>query len=255
VSASGDHVINAIANGAREIDAFDYNPHALMWTELKLRALTAIDDYKQYISFFTKRGKFLDKDIFNDLKYELRLNYATRLFFNNVIDNKSVKLSIPLVRQWGMTYDDMYVNNPYLKDQKAFDHARQAVDESDITLWHTGVDKLPEIMGDKHYDFAVLSNICGHVGKPFPDFLDEFVMPILKNTDKVQADYQWQGSKGYIDNEMVFIKNTIDRRKDFFTHDIKGVKLATRAFAQSPYEEAKHDNFGWNFDWITEVTK
>lgn len=51
VVGSGDHILNAFLDGAKSVDAFDINPLAKHYTELKIAAIKTFD-LKDYILFF-----------------------------------------------------------------------------------------------------------------------------------------------------------------------------------------------------------
>ena len=42
VTSSGDHIINSILMGAKEVDAFDVNPLAKHYSELKIAAIKSL---------------------------------------------------------------------------------------------------------------------------------------------------------------------------------------------------------------------
>ena len=73
VSGSGDHIINAIYCGAKNVVGFDINYLALIFTELKLVALENLE-YEEFLNYFLINEKSDINKNKNALNYEIYLN-------------------------------------------------------------------------------------------------------------------------------------------------------------------------------------
>lgn len=83
VTASGDHALNALLKGAKNVETFDINPLAKYFVELKCAAIKSLD-YEEFLLFFNKiedsfwsaRSKyFFNEKIYNKIKDNLSGDY------------------------------------------------------------------------------------------------------------------------------------------------------------------------------------
>ena len=75
VASSGDHILEAILYGAKEIHAFDKNPFAFYMTKLKIAAVKSLNN-REYRKFFEGN---LGKDIFS-IDYYRKIRERSRKF-------------------------------------------------------------------------------------------------------------------------------------------------------------------------------
>lgn len=91
VGSSGDQILNAYFNGAKDITLFDINPYTKYYIYLKIAAILSLD-YKEFQEFFFKHGleeyynkKMFSKELFDKIKPTLRiLDYESYLFFDEL---------------------------------------------------------------------------------------------------------------------------------------------------------------------------
>jgi len=185
VSASGDQAILASTHGVTNITAFDACEHGLYYTDLKINAMRAFE-YLDFCKFFTFNEKFLDTDMYID--FAKNLEPKAQEFW--VAEGRPLRKQTTFTASHADT-DRMIAEVPYLQSREKYNRAKSAVEKLKIEYMNARVDEIPEKIGDKKYDFAVLSNICGHVDMLQEDFYANQIRPLLKNCKKVQGFYYW----------------------------------------------------------------
>lgn len=92
IGSSGDQILNAFYNGARDITLFDINEYAKYYVYLKISAISSLS-YQEFILFFFrhnhhpfKKNKYMfSEEIFNKIKNNLRqFDYESYLFFDEL---------------------------------------------------------------------------------------------------------------------------------------------------------------------------
>lgn len=226
VAASGDHIINAIYKGAKEVYAFDINYLALIFTHLKLVALEQLE-YEEFLQFFminekddisknkdalnyeiyvNKLRKFLPENIaknwdilyktFKNNGYNLRNSYI----FNNKYDNNCVKVS----------------SNLYLKTKFDYDKVRKRIKRKEIILINSNYKDLNyyNLPNFKKYGIIIMSNISDYIKNLYnkdSNYLEEYIKDIMykfknKNNKIVCAylyDIQSTTNRSEIDNPTI----------------------------------------------------
>lgn len=233
VAASGDHIINAIYKGAKQVYAFDINYLALIFTHLKLVALEKLE-YEEFLQFFMINEKddisrnkdalnyeiyvnrlreFLPENIarywdimyktFENSGYKLRNSYI----FNNKYDNNSVKIN----------------SNIYLKSKTTYNKAKEKIKEKKVLLINSNYrnidcNHLPNL---ENYDIILMSNISDYIKNLYnkdSGYLEEYIKDIMykfknKNNKIVCAylyDIQNTTNRSEIDNPTIR-KNVFDK--------------------------------------------
>ena len=102
VGSSGDQILNAFYNGARDITLYDINEYAKYYVYLKIAGILSLS-YEEFQMFFLKHysSPFEDnklmfsKELFEKIKDNLRLlDYESYLFFDELIslyDGKKIR--------------------------------------------------------------------------------------------------------------------------------------------------------------------
>lgn len=235
VAASGDHIINAIYKGAKQVYAFDINYLALIFTHLKLVALEQLE-YEEFLQFFminekddisrnkdalnyeiyvNRLRKFLPENIaknwdivyktFENNGYKLRNSYI----FNNKYDNNSIKVS----------------SNIYLKSKSSYNKAKEKIKYKEIMLINANykninIMNLPNLI---NCDIVLMSNISDYIKNIYnreTSHLESYIKDIIKNfknnKNKIVCAYLFdiQNSKcrSEIDNPIIR-KNIFDKLK------------------------------------------
>lgn len=196
VAASGDHIINAFYQDAKQVYGFDINYLALIFTELKLVALQNLQ-YKEFLQFFmindkddikknknalnyaiytNKLRKYLSKcsaenwDIlykkFNNNGYDLRNSYI----FNNKYDNNNVKLN----------------SNLYLKSELDYNIAKQRIDEKEIILINSNYKDINyhDLSNIADCGIILMSNISDYIKDLYSEnssYLEQYIKDIIQN--------------------------------------------------------------------------
>lgn len=166
VGSSGDQVLNAFYNGARDITLFDINEYAKYYVYLKISAILTLS-YEEFKLFFFKYGPspfennlcMFSKDLFDKMKDTLRLlDYESYQFFDELFST----CEINKIRGY-LFYDDEArikiitgINN-YLKNEESYNKLKVALWE--ISLKYINGDIFNSSIEGK-YDNIFLSNIC-----------------------------------------------------------------------------------------------
>jgi hypothetical protein len=159
VAASGDHVINMLMAGAREIVAFDVTPHAEEITRFKMQALVDLDwknvnDFRRNLWLTALRpqvfGRLLDRiPISGRLGPETILAKAIGAFPIGDADM--------IFKRW-----QVGGRNSYLADENAFEAAkdacRTALEDGRVSFVDADVRELP-FLDIGRFDAISLSNI------------------------------------------------------------------------------------------------
>lgn len=193
VAGSGDHYLNAILMGAKNIDVFDINKLAILYLKLKRAAVLALtkDEYYDFLTkdakkFFNEVSKYLDSDsisFWNDyIKY-----------FINGTGIQGTPMFYP--RSHGSDY--LVMNNYMQKGQ--YDVLRDKLHSSTLGDWfHTDIEKL---YISKHYDKIFLSNIISY--KPltleFADTIDRLIENNLNDNGELYYGYFYHSHPEHID--------------------------------------------------------
>lgn len=157
VLGSGDHVLQAVCCGAKNIYAFDYNPLALYMAKLKIKSLSILErneflnylyniDYKRYfdVSYYKKVRDYLDS-------YTMKLWDSLYNDFNNheITDNL-------------INNGDSYINRSedgFLNRDKYY-LTKKNLENVDINYFCSDVfDVLEKLPSDIKFNAAFLSNI------------------------------------------------------------------------------------------------
>lgn len=195
VSASGDHIINAFYQGAKEVIGFDINYLSLIYTELKLVALEQLS-YEEFLAFFMKNDiedKKQNKKALHYAVYKEKLRKYLTLktaedwdgiyhyfhqngyglrnseFFNNQYDYNTLKIN----------------SNLYLKNRETYYKAKEKVKGKQIYLLNKNFQNIDKnnLPNQKDCDIVLMSNISDYIKDLYPNksnYLEEYVKDITK---------------------------------------------------------------------------
>lgn len=175
VSGSGDHALNAILFGAKEVDCFDINMLTKYYLYLKIGALHSLN-HSDFIHFFGVRDSLVEdtklgyetyqkisKFLPDDIKYFWDSLYS---YFNNSY-TAGIKIYYSLL--FSKTYDP---NIAYLKMHNYY-VLKDKIKDKKFNFIHTDISDL-QYKTSKTYDKIILSNIPEYID------LDEYIS-LVKN--------------------------------------------------------------------------
>lgn len=161
VIASGDHIINSILLGCKDIDCYDISIFPKYFLKLKMAALKSLD-YQEFIKFFA--GSIHEE--FNIEKYDLiaeNLSDNDRKFWDSLFDffDGEEIYSSTLFSSEAFSKNGAIANNPYLKKDN-FERVKEMIDDVKINCYDGDIFMLVDRLSDK-YDLINLSNICYYI--------------------------------------------------------------------------------------------
>lgn len=184
VCSSGDHILNAILLGSKEITCFDINIFSKYYLYLKIAAVKALD-YKNFIKFF-----MIDDAKGNINKYALDFNeylqittylnddikyFWDQIYLNNNYDGYIIRNS----NLFNNKHDNSnlkVMSNIYLNESN-YNKLKSLIDEVTITFIHSSINDLSSNINN-NYDVILLSNIFDHL----EDLFDEnYLINLKKN--------------------------------------------------------------------------
>lgn len=190
VASSGDHLLNLILHGSRNITAFDSNPLAKMYVELKIGAIKVLS-LEEFILFFYNKSRFnikdeyLNRNIYEKIR-EVLESYV-KLFWDHVFLNYNNK---QLYKSFLFTDDFLDLKtllkvNDYLNDVN-YDNLKDLLKYTKIDY----LDKNLLELKNANYDIILLSNILGYFDMYFEDKISYFkeikrILFNLKNKNNI----------------------------------------------------------------------
>ncbi len=184
VTASGDHVINALMLGAKSVRSFDVNSRANHFAELKLSALERLD-FEGFKEFFLRgndalgfeiykllrRGLSQEAAAFFDEQYDQFNGDGRKLRESDLFNNKYDKTALKLA------------SNPYLQSEQDYRTAQTNCARTRPKLLIARADQIPQML-ERPVDIVLLSNIADYVHEifsedPLVQFRDQVVKPLV----------------------------------------------------------------------------
>lgn len=161
VIASGDHILNAFLVGANEVDAFDSNPLAKYYVELKIAAIKSLslEEFILFLynkSYFKISSYYLNKNVYLKVRNKLSGNY--RIFWDYVFDNYTPK---QLYKSYLFTDDFLDLPalvkaNMYLKENN-YKKLKDILENKKVIYHDIMLQDIQNI--DKIFDLIILSNV------------------------------------------------------------------------------------------------
>ena len=177
VTGSGDHALNAILLGAKEVECFDTNPLAKYYSELKIAAIKTLS-LEEFILFFFNKNTFripkyyLNKDIYKKIRKELDGHF---LDFWDYVFNKYTPKELYksfLFTDDFLSLDALIYANLYLQSEN-YEKLKVSLSNKKISYHDIRLEKLGDL--NKRFDIVVLSNIPAFLNRIYKkDFLKNF---------------------------------------------------------------------------------
>jgi len=198
VGSSGDQILNAFYNGARDITLFDINEYAKYYVYLKISAILSLS-YKEFKLFFLKHyaspfedNKYMfSKSLFDKIKDNLRIfDYESYLFFDELFslyDGKIIRS-----RMFDDDEDRKIVIkgfNNYLRDEESYNKLKSIIRK--ITFKYVNGNIFSDDV-EGTFDNVFLSNLCSITSlERLKALLEKIDKNNLKSGSSVLLGYLW----------------------------------------------------------------
>lgn len=221
VCSSGDHILNLVNKGVKEIDAFDINPLTFPYLNLRIAFIQAFD-YKDYFKFFNKlsiasHSEIQEYEIFSIVKSYLKYPYNIfweELFSENIKRNKHNIMEPGLlgkICKHYIPFGTSKLRNQWMYEKSEYEKTKHNLKNCTINFKCTDVLDVPNIFS-KGYDKILLSNIADYLPKStieFDSFIRNELASILNTNGEILAAYIYH----FIDNgerRGIHFKNSYD---------------------------------------------
>ena len=201
VGSSGDQILNAFYNGARDITLFDINEYAKYYVYLKIAAILSLS-YKEFKAFFFRHGltpfvrnhHMFSPELYEKIKGNLRLlDYESFLFFDELFS-----LYDPTKIRERMFDDDEDRNvvikgmNKYLQDEESYNKLQAIIRK--ISFRYINGNIFEEDVNGK-FDNIFLSNLCTIANlEQLKSLLQKLDRNNLNSGGSIQLGYLWNAS-------------------------------------------------------------
>ena len=229
VAASGDHAMNVILNGARNVTCFDINPFSFQQVQLKKAAIKTLS-YEEFLDFFgifnyeySNNYQFMDIKLFD--KIEKNLDKDTLAFYKQLYyfyKDDYDKLHKNIYFDFDYELDKMKSMCNYLEEDKYNELAMILNYDKDINFIYSDFKNLVDNIGNKKFDLILLSNISDYIHNMYyDDYLMKYYLDILNlaehlnNLGIIQVGYVY--SKMERDQKISAFANKEKRNKVFTT--------------------------------------
>ena len=158
VIGSGDHIINSILLGSKNIDCYDISTFPKYFLKLKMAAIKTLN-HEEFMSFFA--GAVHEE--FNTAVYDkisANLGDTDREFWDSLFDyfDGEEIYNSTLFSSEAFSKAGAVANNPYLQKEN-FQKVKEMLDDVLINCYDGDIFMLVDSLRDK-YDLINLSNIC-----------------------------------------------------------------------------------------------
>lgn len=245
VGSSGDQILNAFYNGARDITLFDINEYAKYYVYLKVSAVLSLS-YEEFKLFFFKnsispfkQNEFMfSKEIFKKLKDNLRIfDYESYLFFDELFslyDKNKIRDRL---------FDDdedrnvvIQGFNKYLKDEDSYNRLKSIIKK--ISFKYICGNIFENDINGK-FDNIFLSNLCTITSL-------EKLKNLLEKIDKNNLNNKGNILFGYLWDTCFHIENYKDDWKDIYKIPI--VKEYLKEYITETHDISGPRDILWNDD-------
>lgn len=227
VGSSGDQILNAYFNGAKDITLFDINEYAMHYVYLKIAAIMTLN-YEEFTLFFFKYyNNYFNKEMFSKILFSkiyptlLQINYEAAYFFNelfNTYDPHIIRTHL---------FDDCENRstvikgfNNYLKDEQSYNKLKKLLNDISFKYINGNIFS-DEIHGT--YDNIFLSNLCTTTSiEEFKELIKRIDENNLNSNGSMLLGYLWDtkfNSNRYLKTWKDIYKMPIvrDRLREFIT--------------------------------------
>ena len=189
VAATGDHVLNCVAYGAKHITVFDRNPLSIYLTKLKLAATTLLRD--DFINFFMCEHTFFSHELY--LKFVDYLEEDAREFwdcFYTMCHEAGLSPKDSKLITTGDFDIDTYIECNHYLDDSIYYQMRYNVDHCEYKYYLCSLSNvLCDTPYELRYNAAIFSNMTADMDGVFPtekkwryiQALNKFVDSILSS--------------------------------------------------------------------------
>lgn len=186
VTASSDHILNAIAQGATDITTFDINPETRYYMELKLEGVQQLE-YEDFLKLFLFDNPMsLNKEIIMSLITSKDCQYYwEEKYRENKNNGLLLKKSSVFYRKYFNTKSKLK-QNIYLNKSK-YQQVQKRLEEVKINFINTDLKNL-HLKGE--YDDMFLSNISDYISLMYQEHpLEQFAKKIYELSENVKTIY------------------------------------------------------------------
>jgi len=159
VASSGDHILQAVCNGADSIDTFDKNRFQIYFAKLKLAAVKTLQ-FSEFIDYFNALGDaFLQKSTY--MKIRDVLEDDIRAFWDGMYYRGRIELFYKFLFNYYRFVDDG-AGSYRLSD--AYEKTKNKLDSVQINFCHADLHSyMRNPDNNMEYDAIFLSNIYDHL--------------------------------------------------------------------------------------------
>lgn len=193
VMGSGDHVLNAIANGALKVDCFDVNPITYYLLALKIAALNM--PYGAYVRFFTvdKSWDEFSDSFFSERKYREIRHYMEDdaiefwdTFYVTIRNSGKTPQTCNMFRHMRYSRDTITNANDYLKPE-TYKSMASKVNRTPIKFYHCSLMGIMDLLPKENlYNVIMLSNISDYINNMWPKCTERLLLRNYNDfTDKL----------------------------------------------------------------------
>lgn len=163
VAASGDHILQAVCDGAKVIDAFDKNRFQLYVSKLKIAAVKALtqDEFAQYFCFRHNGDYFGDllwKELY--LKVREKLDADAIVFWDTMYKIGDIENNLERFFYLQTFVDDGYGSFAF---DENYEKTKENLNDVQINLYHSTFHSFIDRLDDEIcYDAIFMSNMTDY---------------------------------------------------------------------------------------------
>lgn len=187
VAGSGDHLLNAVFCGAKDITVFDVNAAALWWTEVKVEAAKRLRfaDFERFFFINDEDDVSRNPDALSCGTFKAladRISLDARRYFEDCYSEAGTGLRSS--GHFNNTYEGNALkveNNLYLKSSDSYAVLQHRLAGVRIRYVHSCASKLPPRLRAATFDAVLLSNIADYAHEFFSgtSYLESFVQEVI----------------------------------------------------------------------------
>lgn len=215
IGSSGDHLFNAVLQGAKEIDCFDVNIFSKYIIELKTTAISNLS-YDDFIKLFFEDNKEIYTQIRQFLSITCR--YIVDLIFSP--QKKRI------VKEQYISKKQTLYNCNYLNSEEQYNRLKQSLSDVKVNNIVTDIQLLHNNL-NKQYDLIHLSNVSDYAHLMFKeDYLQQFNERVVKPLLPCLTD----------DGRMIcgYVYDSLDKNQSSKRSQINVEMLRKQAFTNNP---------------------
>jgi len=188
ITCSGDHILNSFFYGAEEVVGFDINTLALLFSELKIKAIQRLDfeDFKSY--FLIGNEQTMSSEIYSHLRSWLSKDCVN--FFDNIYkkynnDGEQIRKSKLFNKRFDIN-ELRISSNPYLHSNFSYAKTKTNLSEKNVKFINCNVNDLSSKL-EGSFDIIILSNLADYAQAIFPEetnYLESFCKEVVLSLKK-----------------------------------------------------------------------